>query len=186
MLQQRSFAGAWIHDLAREDIMETDRKALGWRLQLNFVRGSLPVLDLVGSAILLTVFWKYFAQASALPTPLNKIDIGAGGFPILLAIATLIGIAAVAVGAVIRMLDPVPVSWVAIRRPLFVIATIGLLILQSIYFETLGALPSVLVFALLTMLACGERRPLHLIGVPIALSAFIYVVFNLALDVNLP
>jgi hypothetical protein len=166
--------------------MDEDRKSPGWRLDLHIIRGSLPVLDLVGCAVLLAVFWQYFAQASALPTPLNKIDIGAGGFPILLAVATLISIAAVAVAAVIRMLDPVPVSWVSIRRPLFVIATVGLLILQSIYFETIGALPSVLGFALATMLACGERRPLHLIGVPIALGAFIYVIFNLALDVNLP
>ena len=166
--------------------MEKDQKALGWRFQRDVIRGSLPVLDLVGCGALLVVFWRYFAQASALPAPLNKIDIGAGGFPILLAVATLIGIAAVAIAAVIRMLDPVPVSWVSIRRPLFVLATVGLLVLQSIYFEMIGAFLSVLVFAIATMLACGERRPLHLIGVPIALAAFIYVVFNLALDVNLP
>ncbi len=166
--------------------MEEDKKASGWRFQFNIIRGSLPVLDLLGCAVLLFAFWQYFSQASALPAPLNKIDIGAGGFPILLAVATLIGIAAVVVSAIIRMLDPVPVPWVSIRRPLFVLATIGLLVLQSIYFETIGAFLSVLVFAAATMLACGERRPLHLIGVPIALAAFIYVVFNLALDVNLP
>jgi len=166
--------------------MEDYKNALGWRLRWDALRGSLPVLDLLGCAALLVVFWQYFSQASALPQPLNKIDIGAGGFPTLLAIATLIAIVAVAVAAVIRMLDPVPVTWVSIRRPFYVLATVGLLFLQSIYFEKLGALPSVLIFALLTMLACGERRPLHLIGVPLALAGFIYVVFNLALDVNLP
>lgn len=166
--------------------MEDYKKALGWRLRWDVVRGALPVLDLLGCAALLAVFWQYYTQASALPPPFNAVDIGAGGFPILLAVATLIGIAAVAIAAVIRLLDPVPVAWVSIRRPLFVLATIGLLILQSIYFETLGTLPSVLIFSILTMLACGERRPLHLIGVPLALGAFIFVVFNLALDVNLP
>ncbi|MCB1356873.1 MAG: tripartite tricarboxylate transporter TctB family protein [Maritimibacter sp.] len=166
--------------------MEDHKKALGWRLRWDVVRGALPVLDLVGCAALLVVFWRYYAQASALPAPLNQIDIGAGGFPTLLALATLIAIVAVAIAAVVRMLDPVPVTWVSIRRPLFVLATVGLLVLQSIYFEAWGALPSVLIFSLLTMLACGERRPLHLIGVPLALAAFIYVVFNLTLDVNLP
>ncbi len=166
--------------------MEDYKKALGWRLNWDVVRGALPVLDLVGCAALLWVFWQYYAQATALPAPLNKIDIGAGGFPSLLAVATLIAIVAVAIAAIVRLLDPVPVAWVAVRRPLFVLVTVGLLVLQSIYFEELGTLPCVLIFAFLTMLACGERRPLHLIGVPVALAAFIYVVFNLALDVNLP
>lgn len=166
--------------------MDDVKKLQAWQLRWDVVRGSLPVLDLVGCAALLLVFWQYYSQAAALPEPLNKIDIGAGGFPTLLALATLIGIVAVAVAAVVRMLDPVPVNWVSIRRPLFVLATVGLLVLQSIYFETLGTLPCVLIFALLTMLACGERRPAHLIGVPLALAAFIFVVFNLALDVNLP
>ncbi len=166
--------------------MEDYKKALGWRLNWDVLRGSLPVLDLVGCAALLWVFWEYYSQATALPSPLNKIDIGAGGFPYLLALATLIAICAVAIAAIVRILDPVPVNWVSIRRPIFVLATMGLLILQSIYFEELGTLPSVLIFAFLTMLACGERRPLHLIGVPVALGAFIYVIFNLALDVNLP
>ncbi len=166
--------------------MQDYKNALGWRLRRDVLRGALPVLDLVGCAALFVVFWQYFSQASALPAPLNKIDIGAGGFPTLLALATLIAISAVAVSAIVRLLDPVPVSWVSVRRPVFVLVTIGLLVLQSIYFEMLGALPSVLIFAVLTMLACGERRPMHLIGVPVALGAFVYVVFNLALAVNLP
>ncbi|NIZ13067.1 tripartite tricarboxylate transporter TctB family protein [Phaeobacter sp. HF9A] len=166
--------------------MEDYKKALGWRLRWDVIRGALPVLDLVGCAALLVVFWRYFAQAAALPAPLNKIDIGAGGFPTLLALAALLATAAVAVSAIVRIVDPVPVTWVSIRRPLYVLGTVGLLILQSLYFERLGTLPSVLIFAFLTMLACGERRPLHVIGVPLVLAGFIYVVFNLALDVNLP
>lgn len=103
-----------------------------------------------------------------------------------MALATLVAIVAMAISAIYRLLDRVPVSWVSVRRPVSVALTIGLLILQSVYFEQLGALPCVLLFGLLTMLACGERRVLHLIGVPIALAAFIYVVFVLALHVNLP
>lgn len=161
-------------------------KTKGWRVRLDVLRGASPVIDLIGCAVLFAVFWVYLRSALALPPPLNEIDIGAGGFPRLLAIATLISIVAMAVSALYRLLDSVPVSWVSVRRPLSVAATVALLIIESVYFEQLGALVSVLVFAVATMAACGERRLLHLIGVPIALGAFIYIVFVLALHVNLP
>ena len=158
----------------------------GWRFRLDVVRGAQPVIDLIGSAILFAVFWVYLRQALALPAPLNAIDIGAGGFPRLLAIVTLFAIAAMAASAIYRIVDRVPPSYASIRRPLQVALTAGLMILQSIYFERLGTLASVLLFSLATMLACGERRILHLLAVPVALGAFIYGVFVLALQVNLP
>lgn len=166
-----------------DDILKNDK---GWRFQLGLLRGASPVIDLIGCVVLFGIFWVYLRSSLALPPPLNDIDIGAGGFPRLLALATLVAIVAMAISAIYRLLDRVPVSWVSVRRPVFVALTIGLLILQSVYFEQLGALPCVMLFGLLTMLACGERRVLHLIGVPIALAAFIYVVFVLALHVNLP
>jgi hypothetical protein len=158
----------------------------GWRCQLDVLRGALPVIDLIACAILLAVFWSYYQAAVALPEPMNKIDIGAGGFPSLLAIATLLAVLATAISAVMRLLDKAPVEWVSIRRPLWVALSVVFLIVQSIYLEAFGALPSVLALSVAIMAACGERRILHLIGVPIALGAFIYVVFVLALQVNLP
>ncbi len=158
----------------------------GWRLSPQLIRASLPAADLAGCAILFWVFWSYFTQARDLPRPLNQIDIGAGGFPVLLAEAALLVIPLVAVAAVIRVADAVPVEWVTIKRPLYVVVTAMILIAQSIWFEQLGAMPSVVLFAAATMLACGERRIVHLIGVPIALAAFIYGVFIMALSVNLP
>jgi hypothetical protein len=158
----------------------------GWRLSPQIIRASLPVVELAGCAILFWGFWSYFTQARDLPRPLNQIDIGAGGFPVLLAVAALLVIPLVAIAAVIRMTDAVPVEWVAVKRPLYVIVTVMVLIAQSIWFEQLGAMPSVVLFSAATMLACGERRIVHLIGVPLALAAFIYGVFIMALSVNLP
>lgn len=158
----------------------------GWRARFGVLRGASPVIDLIGCAVLFAVFWVYLSSALALPAPLNDVDIGAGGFPRLLAIATLIAIVAMAASALYRLLDSVPVSWVSVRRPLSVAITLVILTVQSIYFEQLGTLVSVLVFSVATMAACGERRILHLIGVPLALAAFIYTVFVLALQVNLP
>lgn len=158
----------------------------GWQFKFNEWRGAAPVIDLFGCAILLVVFGYYLVSALALPAPLNATDIGAGGFPRLLAIGTLIAIVAVAVSAVIRLKDSVPISWVSIRRPVMVVTTIVLMVVEAIWFEAIGTMISVIFFAFATMLACGERRPLHLLGVPLALAAFIYGVFVLALQVNLP
>ena len=62
----------------------------------------------------------------------------------------------------------------------------ALMVVEAIWFEALGTMVCVVVFAFAMMLVCGERRPLHLICVPLALAAFIYGVFVLALQVNLP
>ena len=158
----------------------------GWQFKFKEWRGAAPVIDLVGCAVLLAVFGWYLISAMALPSPLNETDIGAGGFPRLLAIGTLIAILAVAVSAVIRLMDSLPVSWVSIRRPVFVIIAAALMVVEAIWFEALGTMVCVVVFAFAMMLVCGERRPLHLICVPLALAAFIYGVFVLALQVNLP
>ncbi|MGO4852351.1 tripartite tricarboxylate transporter TctB family protein [Phaeovulum sp. W22_SRMD_FR3] len=158
----------------------------GWRCRPDVLRGALPVIDLFACAMLVAVFWSYLQSARALPPPMNKIDPGPGGFPYMLAIAALLALGAVALSAVIRLTDKAPVEWVSIRRPLWVALTMVLLTLQSIYLEALGALPTVLALSVGIMIACGERRIAHLAGVPLALAAFIYGVFVLALQVNLP
>ncbi|MCR4265163.1 tripartite tricarboxylate transporter TctB family protein [Nitratireductor sp. ZSWI3] len=144
------------------------------------------MIELAGCVGLFAIFVRYFQAARMLPQPLNQIDIGAGGFPLLLAASTLIAIAAVAVAALIRAFGTMPESWVSVRRPVWVAIAAVLLVAQSIYFEKIGALPSVVIFSLATMLACGERRISQLIGVPLALVAFIWAAFILALSVNLP
>ncbi len=158
----------------------------GWLFSVKELRASLPVVDLLGCLVLLAGFGWYLKQAVSLPPPLNEIDIGPGGFPLLLSIAGIGSVVAVVVSAFIRLFDKVPVLWTSIQRPLSALAGIAIIIAEGIWFREIGTIGSILLFGVLTMLACGERRPIHLIGVPIALAAFIYVVFVLALAVNLP
>lgn len=165
---------------------ETNENLKGWLLSVGLIRGALPVLELVGCFLLLAIFWGYYQQSNALPPPYNPIDIGAGGFPRLLAIMTLISIACVIVAAVIRLFSAASIEWISVTRPLWVGATMALLIAQSIWFESLGALPSVFFFSVVTMFACGEHRPMQLLAIPTLLVGFIYSVFILALAVNLP
>lgn len=158
----------------------------GWRANRHVLYGPLPAVELAGCALLFAVFWGYYEQARALPLPLNPIDIGAGGFPFILAIATLLAIVTVCVAAVVRAFVAVPVESVSIRRPVSVVCAVALLIAQATWFEAFGALPSVIAFAAGTAFACGERRIAHLVGVSVALAAFVYGAFVLALAVNLP
>jgi len=142
--------------------------------------------ELVGSGALLWVFWDYLQQANALRRPMNPADIGAGGFPGLLA-SVAIAVLTLLVGLIVfRRATARRQSSLIIPRPIFVVATMALLVGQAMLFETVGAIACVAVFSLAILLACGERRPLHLVGVPLGLTAFIYVVFTVALGVSLP
>ena len=109
----------------------------GWRFKFGEWRGAAPVIDLVSCTVLLAVFGCYLASAVSLPAPLKPMDTGAGGFPRLLAIGTLLAIVAVAISAVIRLLDSVPLSWVSVRRPVMVVVTAALMTAQAIWFDTI-------------------------------------------------
>lgn len=163
-----------------------ERHDIGWSFRPNFLRMPLPALDFAGCSTLLASFLWYLGQASALPKPLNATDIGAGGFPYLLAIASIAAIIVVVIGAIVRALDAVPVEWVSVRRPFAVLITAGLFVAEAFWFEQLGTVACLLIFALATMLAAGERRLLHLVGTPLLLTGFVYGVFVLALSVHLP
>lgn len=92
----------------------------------------------------------------------------------------------VAATAIAKTVLRIPHDMVAIKRPVMVLAAIVALILQAVLFTRLGALPTIGAFALLTMLVCGERRPLHLIASPTLLVGFLYLVFVIAFGVRLP
>ncbi|HMP55561.1 MAG TPA: tripartite tricarboxylate transporter TctB family protein, partial [Novosphingobium sp.] len=87
---------------------------------------------------------------------------------------------------VLRRVLGVLQSSLVVPRPVFVVATAALLVAQAALFPLVGAILCVAGFSLAILLACGERRLAHLIGVPLALTGFIYVVFVMALGVNLP
>ncbi|RGP38021.1 tripartite tricarboxylate transporter TctB family protein [Pseudotabrizicola alkalilacus] len=156
------------------------------RLELNELRLAMWLCDLAGSGILLWVFWIYLQHANALRRPLNAADIGAGGFPGLLALIAIAALLLLLGIIIFRHVVTRRRASLVIQRPLFVVMTMALLVGQAILFDRIGAIVCVGGFSLAILLACGERRPMHLVGVPVALTAFIYAVFVLALGVKLP
>lgn len=165
---------------------ETTEPGRGARLETSELRLPMWLCELIGSAALLWAFWTYLGQARGLKQPLNPADVGAGGFPVLLASIALVSLVLLLGITAVRRLRGTRTDTLVVPRPLFVLATMLLMLAQAVLFDRVGALASVLVFSVGIILACGERRPLHVIGVPVLLTAFIYVVFVLALNVSLP
>ncbi len=164
---------------------KTEPGRVSW-LELSNLRLPMWLCELVGSGALLLVFWDYRQQANALRRPLNPADIGAGGFPSLLATAAIAALLLLVGLIVFRRVTARQESSLIVPRPVYVAVTMALLVGQAILFEWIGAIVCVAVFSLAILLACGERRPLHLVGVPLGLTAFIYVVFTVVLGVSLP
>lgn len=145
----------------------------------------LHLVELAVGLVLLVVLGVYLRDAAALPKPMNPSDVGAGRFPIIAGTGAALALCAMLIHSVlaIRRRDD---RQATIGRPAFVLAGAFLLVGQALAFEHFGALPVVLLSALLIMLACGERRPMHLILTPLAITAAIYVTFTIALGIQLP
>jgi hypothetical protein len=138
---------------------------------------------IVGAALLAGGIW-YTVAAIRLPAPFNPVDIGAGGFPEMLAAGTLIALMVVLFGAMRRLLQGQPRPPVEVGRPVFVAVAAALLIGQAVLFPLINPFFCVGIFSLLIMFVCDERRPLHLVGVPIAVGAGIWLIFDVVLHVN--
>lgn len=147
------------------------------------LRISLTWLELVVSFFLLAVISGYLVEAFALPSPYNKKSVGAGEFPIIIGIATLIPLLllmALSLSKLIRNVEP---QYVTISRPLGVVSAMGILIVQTLLLDKVGLIIGIAVFSALLMLSAGERRPAFFIGVPMALSLGMHAVFVLVLGV---
>lgn len=166
--------------------MEKEPVERGKRTFADCICLPMPLLEIVaGLALLTTLIW-YALEARVLPKPFNATDIGAGGFPLLIAIGTILAtviLISFGVAGILGRVDQNTTRW---RRPFYVFVTGLIFIAQAVWFETLGVYLCVGFFSAAVMLAAGERRPLHVVGVPLALVAFIYVVFAIALNVIFP
>lgn len=163
------------------------------RLQEALSRGSGPcveipirVLEMVIGAVLAVIGFIYFNDAVALPAPFNDNAVGAGRFPMIVAVATLVSVTVMIGGAVKAVVarnlgEPVPFP-----RLLFVCGTVVLLVLECLLFEKVGALVCTFTSSLVLMVLGGERRPLHFIGVPVLVTLGIHVLFTVVLGVRFP
>lgn len=165
------------------DTTESGRRS---RLEPDELRLPMWVCELAGGAALLWVFLSYLSQARSLKQPLNPSDVGAGGFPMLVSAIGLVSLVLLLGIIAARRIRKTHPGTLVVPRPVFVMATMILMLAEAALFDRVGALATVLVFSVAIIWACGERRPLHVIGVPVLLTAFIYVVFVLALNVSLP
>lgn len=166
--------------------MENEPLDKGEEPTTGYVRIPMPILEITAGLMFLAALIWYILGAQKLPRPFNEADIGAGGFPLLIAtgtVAATVLMIAHGVAGITGKIEPSMTRW---RRPLYVLLAIVILSGQALLFETLGVYACVALFSAAVMLAAGERRPLRLLGVPIALMAFIYVVFALALNVLFP
>lgn len=154
----------------------------------DFEKKTLPLfrIEIVVGLTLLVGVGIYLRDALALPAPMNPADVGAGRFPMIAGGATAVALAAMLLQAVLMWARGTEDRLAVIGRPFWVLAGMGLLVLQAAVFEVLGAIPVIFGSALLIMLACGERRPLHLVLTPLVLTAAIYSIFTFALGIRLP
>lgn len=148
------------------------------------IRFPLAWLEAGVSLFFLVLAGFYMSEAAKLPKPFSEGDVGAGRFPMIIGILTLIATALVIRAAVASIMRG-DGEMVAIHRPLMVLFGMAALVVQAFLFETVGAVVAIAVATLLFMLICGERRPLHLIAVPALVTLGIYATFTLALGVRL-
>lgn len=154
--------------------------------QYGEVQQKIVALELLVGGVLLVIVGWYTYEAFMLPAPYNPVDVGAGGFPLLLAGATLITLALYFIECIARHIKRDTPHMVRTQRPVSVLFGAVLFVLQALLFEHIGLLACVAIFTALTMFVAGERRVVHLIGVPIATSLSVYVVFVFLLGVYFP
>lgn len=142
--------------------------------------------EVVIGVLLLGAIGFYLSEALALPSSLNPSDVGAGRFPTIAGGVAFAATVVMLIGAFLRRKRTQPDDRVYVGRPLWVLICAGLLVGQAELFEVLGAVPVILISSVLIMLTCGERRPLHLILTPIAMTVVIYSLFTYALGIQLP
>lgn len=141
------------------------------------IRLPLPWIELVTSIVLLAIISGYLVEAFAMPSPYNEKSVGAGAFPIIIGVATLIPLVSLLITSLVKILRNIPSEDVSISRPLGVLLAMVILILQALLLDTVGLIISIALFSALLMLAAGERRPVFIISIPIAFALGMYVVF---------
>jgi len=156
------------------------------RIKPQAIDVPLAWLELGIGGILLTITSYYLSDALSLPNPLNPNAVGAGRFPSLIAFATLACLVLMLCHSVVTLVRNKDLKRVKIRRPASVILAIVVLLAQVLLMEHLGAVACSVLFSMLLMFAAGERRPVQLLGVPLALGLSIYLVFTVALGVYFP
>ncbi|WP_157699357.1 tripartite tricarboxylate transporter TctB family protein [Pseudomonas sp. M30-35] len=143
-------------------------------------------LEFAVGLILLGAAGYYMHGALMLPKPLNVHALGAGDFPIIIATGLLGALLLLLALSLVKIIKGVQTTVVSISRPLAISVGVLVLLGHAMSLETIGASVSTAVFAALIMLVSGERRPMPLLLIPLALTVGVYLVFSVALGVPFP
>ena len=166
--------------------MEEEPIIEGKQRDSDCMRVPMPVVEVTAGLIILAALTWYILEALKLPKPFNATDLGAGGFPLLLAACTIFPTLLMICIGITGLVGKTERNVTLWHRPFCVIATSLIFIAQAALLEVVGVYICVGIFSAAVMFVAGERRPLHILGVPLAVVAFIYVVFTLALNVVFP
>lgn len=156
------------------------------RRQGHFIQVPLVWLEVVFGLVLLLIVGNYLYEATQLPNPMNPKAVGAGDFPMMIAIGTLIAVFLMCCHGLVKIFREKEHERVEFSRPLSVIVAILVLVGIGGFLDSLGAIIATAGLSALIMIAVGERRPLQLIAVPLGLALGLYAVFVLALGVYFP
>lgn len=137
---------------------------------------STRVVAIICFAVFVWVIW----TAQSLPGAFNAADVGPARVP---TIAALLGLACCVLlfFQAARLVEPVEIG-----RPLAVLAGAVTISAYVLAMPHVGFYPASFVAAALLMLASGERRIWALAGFSAGFCAFIYLGFDLILNVQFP
>jgi len=155
-------------------------------LSAGLVKISMPLLELLGGALIAMVSGFYLYEAWQLPEPFNAKAVGAGEFPLIIGVVTLICALALTILGLLKLISKNTPEYASFPRLGYVVLAIVALIAVVSFMEVLGAFVSMAILSFMVMLAGGERRIGYLVSIPVVLGATIYVVFVLALGVYFP
>jgi putative tricarboxylic transport membrane protein len=141
---------------------------------------STKLGDRVAAGLLLAFAVGVFAYTYSFPAPMQELDPGVTAFPRM--VSVLIGILALVLLVRPREGEPLPRGWAAIR----VLVTALFLVIYAVVLDSVGFVITTVVFLLAELLLIGVRRPVLLVLVPLGVSAGLFYMFRVFLEVPLP
>lgn len=140
------------------------------------VRSSTRLVAIICFAAFVWVIW----TAQSLPAAFNSADVGPARVPTLAALLGLICCVVLFLQAG-RLSDPLEIG-----RPLAVLAGALTILAYVLAMPRVGFYPASFVASALLMMAGGARRIWALAGFSVGFCAFIYLCFDLILNVQFP
>lgn len=141
---------------------------------------STKLGDRVAAGLLLAFAVGVFAYTFTFPVPVQDLDPGVTAFPRM--VTVLIGVLALVLLVRPREGEPLPRGRAAIR----VVVTVLFLCVYAIVLDSMGFVITTVVFLLAELLLIGVRRPVLLVLVPLGVSAGLFYLFRVFLEVPLP